>query len=277
MSETPVVKSADRVVDVLELLASEPQGLTVRELGDRLGIARSSVHGLVHTLLARGYLKREGGANDTPGKVRLGPRLIQLGLNVGDQVELRSVARPTLERLVSETHDTALLVVPERGELLYVDKVVSGLSDVRTDPRMSARRPLHSTSVGKALLAALGDDTARLVLDEVGMPAVTEFTITGREDLLADLDETRRRGYAMDRQEAFVGVCCVGAPVRDYTGRPMASLSLSAVVGLFDPERTGPRVTDAALEISRSLGWAGGRETLYEPVPGSLDVLLGGS
>jgi IclR family acetate operon transcriptional repressor len=181
-----------------------------------------------------------------------------------------------LERLVSDTHDTALLVVPERGELLYVDKVVSGVSDVRTDPRMSTRRPLHSTSVGKALLAALGDEAANVVLDHVGMPAVTDFTITGRAELLADLEDTRCRGYAIDRQEAFVGVCCVGAPLRDYTRRPVASLSLSAVVGLFDPERTGPRVMEAAIDISRSLGWVGDRDTLYEPVPGSLDVLLGG-
>jgi len=276
MTARPVVKSADRVVDVLELLASEPEGLTVRELGNRLAIARSSIHGLVSTLLARGYLKEEHAQNGGARKLRLGSRLIQLGLNVGDQVELRSAARPTLERLVSATHDTALLVVPERGELLYVDKVVSGVSEVRTDPRMSARRPLHSTSVGKALLAAVDDETAGAMIDAVGMPPVTEFTITRRDDLLADLAETRRRGYALDRQEAFLGVCCVGAPIRDYTRRPVASLSLSAVVGVFDADRSGPLVAEAAVEISRNLGWAGDLETLYEPAPGSLALLLGG-
>jgi DNA-binding IclR family transcriptional regulator len=268
-----VVKSASRVVDILELLASEPQGLTVAELRARLGIARSSVHGLVHTLLGRGYLKQETGGTR---RLRLGSRLIQLGLNVGDQIELRSAARPTLERLVSATHDTALLVVPESGELLYVDKVVSSLSNVRTDPRVSARRPLHSTSLGKALLAALDDESAYEVLDRIGMPRVTEFTITGRTALLADLAETRSRGYAVDRQEAFLGVCCVGAPIRDHTRRPVASLSLSAVEGLFDPERKGPRVAEGAVEISRALGWTGDESTLYEPVSGSAEVLLSG-
>jgi DNA-binding IclR family transcriptional regulator len=114
------------------------------------------------------------------------------------------------------------------------------------------------------------------MIDAVGMPPVTEFTITRRDDLLADLAETRRRGYAIDRQEAFVGVCCVGAPIRDYTRRPVASLSLSAVVGVFDADRSGPLVAEAAVEISRNLGWAGDLETLYEPAPGSLALLLGG-
>ena len=82
MTARPVVKSADRVVDVLELLASEPEGLTVRELGNRLAIARSSIHGLVSTLLARGYLKEEHAQNGGARKLRLGSRLIQLGLNV---------------------------------------------------------------------------------------------------------------------------------------------------------------------------------------------------
>jgi DNA-binding IclR family transcriptional regulator len=272
MHAQPVVKSADRVVDILELLASEPQGLTVAELGARLGIARSSTHGLVHTLLARGYLGQE---SDGTKKVRLGARLIQLGLNVCDQVELRSAARPALERLVSATRETALLVVPEQGELLYVDKVVSSAAEVRADPRMSARRPFHSTSLGKALLASLDDETAAAVLEHAGMSVVTEFTITSRRKLLADLVETRRRGYAVDRQEAFLGVCCVGAPIRDHTRRPVASLSLSTVTGLFDPERTGPQVTRSAVEISRALGWTGDGTTLYEPVPGSFEALVG--
>jgi DNA-binding IclR family transcriptional regulator len=210
-----------------------------------------------------------------PKRVRLGARLIQLGLNVSDRLELRSAARPTLERLVAATGETALLVVPDRGELLYVDKIVSDSSTVRTDPRMSARRPLHSTSVGKALLAAVDDTSARAVLGRVGTPAVTSFTIADPGVLLADLAEARQRGYAVDRQEAFVGVCCTGAPIRDHTGRPIGAISLSTIREFFDPERTGPAVTAAAVEISHAMGWTGGPATLCEPAQGSVEALLG--
>lgn len=266
------VKSADRVLDILELLAAEPQGLTLSEISRKLAIARSSAHGLVHTLLQRGYLQQEKTGSRA---FRLGVRLIQLGLNVGDRLELRSTARPVLERLVSATHDTALIVVPDAGELLYLDKVVSDARDVRTDPRSSAPRPLHCTSIGKALLAALDDESVIEILERTGMPRTTEFSITDRQALLEDLRATRQRGYAIDRQEAVLGVCCVGAPVRDFSGRPIASISLSTVREFFEPEPIGPWIAEAAIEISSAMGWNGDVTALYEPVPGSAEVLLG--
>jgi IclR family transcriptional regulator, KDG regulon repressor len=265
------VKSANRALDIFELLAAEAHGLTVSEISDRLGLARSSTHGLVRTLQSRGYLM-DGGSR----RYHLGARLIQLGLNVADQLELRTAARGPLERLVASTGDTALLVVPEAGELLYVDKVLSAARDVRTDPRIASRRPLHCSSLGKALLAAVDDESALSVVDEIGLERVTEFSIADRDELLADLERTRRRGYAVDRQEALLGVWCVGAPVRDHTGRAVAAISLSTIREFFDPETAGPQVNAAAVEISRAMGWKGDATTLYTPVAGSEALLRGG-
>ncbi len=116
----PSVKSANRALDIFELLAAEPNGLTISEISERLGFARSSTHGLVHTLYSRGYLSLDAG-----NRFYLGVRLIQLGLTVADRLELRSAAHGRLEQLVMRNNDTALLVVPDGGELLYVDKVIS--------------------------------------------------------------------------------------------------------------------------------------------------------
>ncbi len=258
------VKSADRTLDILELLAAEPHGLTMSEIGARLGFAQSSTHGLVRTLRSRGYVTLNGGH-----RFQLGARLIQLGLSVGDSLELRSVAREPLERLVAATHDTALLAVPEHGELLYVDKVLSDASDIRTDPRVTSRRPLHCSSLGKALLAAVTDSSVLKVLDAVGFDPVTPYSIADKKVLLADLASTRQRGYSLDQQEAVLGVFCVGAPVRDHTGRSIAALSLSTIKDFFNPENTGPLVARAAVEISHAMGWKGDASTLFQPVPGS--------
>jgi DNA-binding IclR family transcriptional regulator len=265
------VKSADRTLDVFELLAAEAHGLTVSEISARLGLARSSAHGLVRTLHSRGYLTESGDR-----RFHLGARLIQLGLNVVDRLELRAAARGPLERLVAETRDTALLVVPDHGELLYVDKVLSDARDVRTDPRVSSQQPLHCSSLGKALLAALDDDAVGKVVELTGLEQATEFSVSDRAGLLADLARTRERGYALDEQEALVGVWCVGAPVRDHTARPVAAISLSTIKDFFDPERTGPLVTATAVEISHAMGWRGDASTLYEPVPGSDLFMLDG-
>ena len=253
------VKSADRTLDIFELFAAEPQGLTIAEISGRLGVARSSTHGLVHTLAARGYLVQDGG-----GRFQLGARLIQLGLNVVDRLELRSAARGTLERLVAVTHDTALLVVPDHGDLLFVDKVLSDARDVRTDPRVSSRKPLHCTSLGKALLATLDDTSVMKAVQAAGLARATEYSITGEEELLADLADTRARGYSIDQQEALPGVFCVGAPVRDHTRNPVAAISLSTIKEFFDPDRTGPLVNAAAVEISHAMGWRGDAFSLYE-------------
>jgi DNA-binding IclR family transcriptional regulator len=263
------VKSANRALDIFELLAAEDHGLTIAEIGDKLGLARSSTHGLVRTLHSRGYLMEDGGR-----RFHLGARLIQLGLRVADRLELRTAARGPLERLVAATHDTALLVVPESGELLYVDKVVSDARDVRTDPRVASRRPLHCSSLGKALLAALDDEAALAVVDAAGLDRATDYSIGSRDELLDDLEATRRRGYAVDQQEALLGVWCVGAPVRDHSGRSVAAVSLSTIREFFDPDTAGPQVAAAAVEISRAMGWKGDAETLYTPVDGSELLLL---
>src|SRR5438128_1664081 len=263
------VKSADRTLDIFELLVAEPNGLTISEISDRLGFARSSTRGLVHTLQTRGYLALDGGR-----RFQLGARLIQLGLNVVDRLELRSAAREPMERLVQLTHDTALLATPDRGELLYVEKILSDTRDVRTDPRVSSKRPLHCSSLGKALLAALDDQAVMKVIDLIGLERVTQFSITNRDRLLDDLARTRARGYSVDQQEALVGVWCVGAPVRDHTGRSVAAISLSTIKDFFDPDQTGPQVAAAAVEVSRAMGWTGDASTLYHPVPGSELFLL---
>ena len=268
-SQTQPVKSADRTLDIFELLAAEPNGLTVSQISQRLGLARSSTHGLVRTLHARGYLMQNGGR-----RFHLGARLIQLGLNVVDRLELRAAARGPLERLVAATHDTALLVVPDSGDLLYVDKVLSDARDVRTDPRVSSRRPLQCSSLGKALLAALDDRAAGEIIESIGLERATEYSLTDRDALMQDIAQTRARGYSVDAQEALVGVWCVGAPVRDHTGRSIAAISLSTIKEFFDAERTGPEVAAAAVEISRAMGWKGDLSSLYDPVPGSELLLL---
>jgi IclR family transcriptional regulator, KDG regulon repressor len=272
MTEAPAmsVKSAGRVLDIFELLAAEPEGLSVTEVGARLGIARSSAYALVTTLAARGYLRRQGTESK---RFTLGVPLVQLGLSVTDRLELRTVARGVLERLVAAWHETALLAVAAGAEIVYIDKVVSDQFGFRTDPRVSARRPIHSHSLGKALLAAAGDEPVEALIEARELEAVTEFTIVDPEKLLEDLRRTRERGFAMDQQEAVLGVCCVGAPVRDHTGHLAAAISLATIREYYRPEVTGPAVREGAFQISRAMGWSGGLEDLYTTVPGAAGLL----
>jgi DNA-binding IclR family transcriptional regulator len=254
------VKSADRVLDIFELLSIEPEALSATEISTKLGIARSSAHALVQTLAARGYLRPAG----RDGKsFTLGVPLVQLGLSVTDRLELRAAARGVLEQLAAAWHETALLAAADNTDLVYVDKVVSDRFGFRTDPRLSARRPLHAYSLGKALLAASGDWLVDAIVDEKGLERVTEYTIVDADELRDDLRRTRERGYATDEQEAVLGVCCVGAPIRDHGGRAVAAVSMSTIREYYRPEVTGPAVRDAAIAISHAMGWNGDADDLY--------------
>ncbi len=267
--ELQPVKSAARVLDILELLSDQPEGLTISEISAQLGIARSSTHGLVHTLLQRRYLSVE----PRQKTFRLGVKVIQLGLSVVDRIGLRAAARGPLEGLVALAAQTAFLAVPEGGKLVYVDKVI-GTRDLRIDARLGQQRPLHCTSLGKALLAALDDDSLVAALPTLELEAQTPFTITDPERLLEDLVKTRKRGYSLDVQEAVLGVSCVGAPVRDHEGQPIAAINISAAREFLDARRFGPAVRVAAVEISQALGWRGDETTLYAPVEGTADVIF---
>ena len=254
------VKSASRVLDIFELLASEPNPLSAAEISTKLGIARSSAHALVQTLAARGYLRPDG----ADAKIfTLGVPLVQLGICVTDRLELRTTARTVLERLVAAWHETAMLAAADNGTLVYIDKVVSDRFGFRTDPRANGRRPLHSHSLGKALLAATGDGMVDTMVEGKGLERVTEYTIVDADELRDELRRTRERGYATDEQEAVLGVCCVGAPIRDHSGRPVAAISLSTIREYYRPEETGPAVRDAAVEIARAMGWNGNAGDLY--------------
>ena len=263
------VKSANRALDIFELLAaSSANGLTISEISDQLGIARSSTHGLVQTLYRRGYL-----ASDASGRFTLGVRLIQLGMVVSDRLEYRSVARTHLEQLVSSTQDTALFVVASGGDLVFVDKVISDVRNVRTDPRDSVGTPLHSSSLGKALLATIPPEQAEAIVGHT-LPALTEFTITDLDELLSDLAAIRARGYSIDRQEVVLGVWCVGAPIRDHSGRAFGAISVSTIKEFFDPAASGPLVAKTAVDISRAMGWDGDVDQLYDFVAGTELLLM---
>lgn len=269
--EIQPVKSADRVLGILEMLSEHPDGLTITEMSDRLNFPRSSTHGLVYTLVERGYVQslphRRG--------FRLGAKVIQLAMGVMAWLDVRSAAGGPLEELAAKTGETAFLAIPDAGELVYIDRAVSRERDFSMDARLGLRRPAHCTSLGKALLAGLDEASLTEFIERHGFPAATPHSIRSRTALARDLAETRERGYSVDRQEAVIGVCCVGAPIRDHQGRLVAAVSISTIRDRFQPEVQGPFTTAAAVQISQAMGWSGDSRTLYARTPSDQTLMPG--
>jgi IclR family transcriptional regulator, KDG regulon repressor len=216
-----------------------PDGLSVSQVAQRTGLNRVSAHRILATYKAHGFVRQ-----DAPGEpYRLGFKLVELADRVLNESDLVRLAQPVLDDLVERAGETCHLAVLDGAEAVYVAKVESSHA-VRLVSRVGLRLPLYCTGLGKALLAWMEESRAARLIDLQSFERRTERTILSKQALLAELEATRERGYAVDLGENEVGVRCVAAAVRGRDGRPVAAVSVSG------PE---PRLPTDALEAVGSL------------------------
>jgi len=215
------VRVLDRTMTILEAL-SEKSGVTLAELAERLNLHKSTVHRLLMVLESYRLVER----NTANGKYRLGLKLFELGSKAVEHIDLRESARPYLERLVFETGEGAHLCILDHGEVLYLEKVESSRT-VRIPSSIGRRNPAHCTAVGKVLLAHLPEDQLDDLIKKHGLKAYTQKTIVTPSELKRHLQLVRQRGYAVDDEEIEEGLKCISAPVCDYSGKVIASVSIA--------------------------------------------------
>jgi IclR family transcriptional regulator, acetate operon repressor len=245
----------ERTLDTLEFLAvAGPDGATLTEIAASLAVSKSSTFALLQTLLARGFATDSGSRQSR--RYRLGMALAKLGDAATAQAPLVNVAMPVLESLTNATGLTTRLVIPD-GPYAVVIARVDAPGSVRFASYLGMREYPHSTSAGKALLAALPAEHARALALQVGLPARTVRTITDPDTLIRDLAVSAARGYTIDDEEDSDGVFCVGSSVHDRTMRCVAAISgtgLKLNRPTWRMDELGLRVRDAADQITRALG-----------------------
>jgi len=198
-------QTVHRALDIVELVAAQPRGVSLTEVATALDVSAPTVHRVCRTLVERGYLRQLADRRYT-----LGSRLVPLGTAAR---RLTGVdAETILADLVSEIGETANLAVLTGYQAEYVAQAPSQFS-MRMFTEVGRRVDLHSTGVGKALLAQLDDPTVESIILRAGMTKRTEHTIATSTALAAALDEVRRLGYALDAQEQELGVICVAVAV----------------------------------------------------------------
>jgi len=210
------VQSVDRALDVLEALAAHGGEAGLSEIAATTGLPYGTIHRLLRTLLARGYVRQE-----SDRRYALGGALVRLGGAAENM--FATWARPYLARMVELSGETANLAVLEGDFVVYVAQVPSPRR-LRMFAEVGRRVPAHSTAVGKVLLADRADAAA--VLERTGLPRRTDQTITSVAAMLAELEAVRERGYALDLGEEETGVHCLAVPVRDGE-RVVAGMSVS--------------------------------------------------
>ena len=246
------VQSLDRAFLLLELMADAGGEVAISRLAADSGLAVSTIHRLVRTLVGRGYVRQ------LPSRrYVLGPRLIHLGEFASRM--LATWAQPHLTRLVDVIGETANLAMLDGDRVVYAAQVPSRHS-MRMFTEVGRRVHLHCTGVGKVLLAQLPPETARELLVQGGMPARTELTVTDPDELLRQLPAIADQGYAVDDGEQETGVRCVAVPVPG--GSTAGAISVSGPagrLGLDAVARAVPLLQSAAAALATELGRDSGR------------------
>jgi DNA-binding IclR family transcriptional regulator len=237
-----------RAIALLDALAESESGLGVNELARRIGVNASTASRLAATLEDAGLVER----GPDGGRYRLGLRLVALADRVLGRLDVRQRARPLLERLASETGETATLSIPSGGEAVTVDFVPSS-SSVVSMARLGRPSVLHATAVGKVVLA-FGADAGAAVGP---LTAYTERTIADPSLLAEEIREVRERGYAEAIGEREADLGALGAPVFGRSGELVAILGLQAPVSRLPAGARralrGP-LLEAAAELQRLVG-----------------------
>ncbi|MGQ0727559.1 IclR family transcriptional regulator domain-containing protein [Acidovorax sp.] len=258
----------EKALDVLEAVGAAPEGLSQTELADRLAIPRTTTYRLLATLVARGLLRR-----DQLRKVYcLGFRCFEMARQAYAMPDLVAAAAIELRTLRDLTGETSYLAALDGREVISLERC-DGAHSQRSQAALGQRKPIHCTSQGKAILSALDEETRDALIRDLALKPLTQYTITDRRRLQAEIKVTAARGYAIDDEEIVIGVRCVGAPIVDASGRVRGAISVAGPAYRLTPDRLqllGPELAESARRVGAQLQPAGTTlsDGAAEPVPG---------
>jgi DNA-binding IclR family transcriptional regulator len=216
------LQGLDRVVAILDFLGASDSSLSLAEICQQMGLHKSTAHRALMALERTGMIERA-----PANRYRLGLKLYDMGSRAVEQIDLRSRVHPHLRKLALRVGETVHLGVLHRTRVVYIDKIEPINRRVCVSSRTGTSNPVYSTSLGKAIVAFLPAEETAGIVSNIKFTCFTSKTLTSQEELREALERVRRRGYAVDDEEMEIGTRCVGAPIFDATGRPIAAVSVS--------------------------------------------------
>lgn len=244
----PSVQVIERMFNLLEVLASKEEAVSLKEISERTGLHPSTAHRILNDLAIGRFVDRP-----EAGSYRLGMRLLELGNLVKDRLSVRDTAMGPMRELHKLIQQPVNLSVRQGDEIVYIERAYSERSGMQVVRAIGGRAPLHLTSVGKLFLAAEEPTKLRAYATRTGLAGNTRNSITQLPNLERELQQCRRLGIARDNEELELGVRCMAAGVYDDQGKLVAGLSISAPSDRLD-EGWIDKLRHTAEMISASLG-----------------------
>jgi len=246
------MKSLDKVFTIIELLKKNKE-MRLQEIANELNMYKSTIHRLISELCMHNYVGRD----DITKKYRLGLKFLDISSYVIENLDIRKAARKSMEEINNITKETVHLAILLDNKAIYIDKKESHHS-IRMYSQVGKDVPLYCTGIGKAILAYQPPEILSNLLESITFHKYTKSTIVSRKQLLTEIDEIKKNGYALDNEEHEENIGCIAVPIRDYTKKVIASISVTAILyrmKLEDLLEYKNIILEKSYEISKKLGY----------------------
>src|SRR5881396_2186537 len=246
------VQSVDRALAIIEVLAEDDEGYRLSDLAVRTGLSTSTVHRLLATLEKRRFVQFDR----YESKWHVGAQSFAVGATFARRRNFVAQAMPYLRKLRDQTRETANLAVVDDESIIVLTRMESR-EIMRSLTKVGGRVAMVASGVGKAVLATYSDADVSAIIHHHGMPRLTEKSIVRPGDLFKELERVRRQGYAIDDEEACMGLRCIAAVVYNDCAEPLAAISVSGMTSRLTDDRLpmlGQTVREVAAELTVALG-----------------------
>lgn len=249
------VKSVMKAFLIMEELDKSGE-MSIRDLSEMTGMDKATVHRLINTIKDAGYVDQDPDSKKYSNSLKI----YAMGNRVMDKMGIKHVCRNYIEELAAKTGETVNLGMRVGNKIFYIDKLESS-STIKVGQSIGTNVPCYCSGLGKVILAFTEKDEVADILDGVSFEKYTDHSIIEREMLMRELAEIKEKGYAVDDEEYVIGLVCIGAPILNYHGKPVAAISVSCPKYRYDENVHLPLysklVMEEARKISRRLGYKG--------------------
>lgn len=244
------VQVLERTRHILRTLAESASPMSLHEISQVTEIHMSTVHRLLWNLALDGFVDRMSN-----GRWRLGLTFLEYGSLVRDRLDIREKAIGIMQLLFERTGQTINLAIRRNDSIMYIEHVYAPGTGVRLARRIGAMAPLHCTSGGKLFLSDMTPEEVSAYISRTGLAPRTPHSISTPEKLITEINRVKELGWADDKEELETGIRCIGAPIRDKTGRVAATVTIASSIEMrHKPDWVG-HLLSAVNAVSASLGW----------------------
>lgn len=245
------VQSIDRAIAIFKCFNENDTELKLSEISDKLGLNKSTVHGILNTLKYHGLICQ----CEYNQKYRLGTYLIKLGDLAAESIDIRNIAHPRMKKICEKFGETVHIGMLEGTDIVYIDKVECHQS-IKISTSVGTRYPAYCTADGRAMLSSFDRNTLLKIIPD-NLVKYTDNTVTDKKKVIEKIIKIRDIGYETDDQEYVEGLVCVAAPIYDYSGKAKYGMSITGPAVRLNGDKIKEAIEEikkAAEEISSCLG-----------------------